>query len=56
LAIAADNAACATRALVIGRAALASSSDEPGVALAGLPIQTWIAAVIDVQTKKAEEK
>lgn len=44
-AIAADNAACATRALVMGRAALASSPAEPAVALAGLPIQTWMDVV-----------
>lgn len=42
LAIAADNAGCATRALIMGRAALASSPEEPASALAGLPIQTWI--------------
>jgi AcrR family transcriptional regulator len=42
LAIAADNAACATRALIIGRAALASSPGEHGVALAGMAVQNWI--------------
>jgi AcrR family transcriptional regulator len=38
LAIAADNAGCATRAIVMGRAALGETSVE----LAGLPIQSWI--------------
>lgn len=38
LAIAADNAGCATRALVVGRAVLG----ETAVALAGLPMQSWI--------------
>ncbi|ABM11733.1 TetR/AcrR family transcriptional regulator [Mycolicibacterium vanbaalenii PYR-1] len=47
LAIAADNAACATRALIMGRAALASSPGEPGIALAGLPIQTWFDVIAD---------
>lgn len=45
LAIAADNAACATRALVTGRAALAGSPGEPAVALAGLSIEMWLEAV-----------
>ncbi len=56
LAMAADNAACATRALIMGRAALAGASGELGVALAGLPIQTWIASVLDVRTGKATEE
>ncbi len=51
LAIAADNAACATRALVMGRAALARSTVEPGVALAGLPVQSWI-DVVEAHTTK----
>jgi len=53
LAIAADNAACATRALVMGRAALAQSPGEPGVALAGLPIQTWMGVVAE-KTSRAK--
>lgn len=52
MAIAADNAACATRALVMGRAALANSPEEPVTALAGLPIQAWM-EVIEAQTSKA---
>lgn len=51
LAIAADNAACATRALIIGRAALASSPGEHGVALAGMPVQSWI----DLMNEQAEK-
>ena len=51
LAIAADNAACATRALIMGRAALASSPGEPGIALAGLPIQTWFDVITDTHKK-----
>lgn len=51
LAIAADNAACATRALIMGRAALASSPGEPGIALAGLPIQTWFDVIADSSGK-----
>lgn len=47
LAIAADNAACATRALVMGRAALAKSPGEPAVALAALSIQTWMDVVAE---------
>ena len=42
LAIAADDAACATRALILGRAALTGVPGESAVALAGLPVQTWI--------------
>ncbi len=53
LAIAADNAACATRALIMGRAALATSPGEPGVALAGLPIQAWVDIVA---SEKAAEQ
>jgi len=51
-AIAADNAACATRALIMGRAALGSSPGEPGVALAGLAVQTWI-DLMDKEKEKA---
>lgn len=54
LAMAADNAACATRALVMGRAALASSPGEPGVVLAGVPVQTWI-DVVAAEASKATE-
>lgn len=52
LAIAADNAACATRALIMGRAALANSPGEPGIALAGLPIQTWFDVIADSSGKE----
>lgn len=45
LAIAADNAACATRALIVGRSALTTAPGEPGIALAGQPLQTWIETV-----------
>lgn len=54
LAIAADNAACATRALVIGRAALASSPGEDGVGLAGLSIQRWIDLMHNDQEKSGD--
>lgn len=54
LAMAADNAACATRALVMGRAALANSPGEPGVVLAGVPVQTWI-DVVETHTGEAAE-
>lgn len=49
-ALAADYAACATRALIMGRAAL-SSAAEP-VALAGLTIGMWVDAVAN-RTKEA---
>lgn len=49
LAIAADDAACATRALVMGRAALAGAPGESAVALAGLPVQTWIDMVSETE-------
>lgn len=49
LAIAADDAACATRALIMGRAALAGVPGESAVALAGLPVQTWIDMVSDTE-------
>ncbi len=54
LAIAADNAACATRALIMGRAALASSPGEHGVALAGMPVQRWI-DLMDAEQQKASD-
>jgi AcrR family transcriptional regulator len=55
LAIAADNAACATRALIIGRAALASSPGEHGVALAGMAVQNWIDLIGTEEGKVSDE-
>jgi len=49
LAIAADDAACATRALIMGRAALTGVPGESAVELAGLPVQTWIEMVSDTE-------
>ena len=45
LVIAADNAGCATRALVMGRAVLGDTA----VALAGLPMQSWIDIAIEMK-------
>lgn len=56
MAMAADNAACATRALIIGRAALAGAPGEHGIALGGLPIQGWIEYVLEARTDKTTDR
>lgn len=55
LAIAADNAACATRALIMGRAALATSPGEPGIALAGQPVQAWVETMAEQMYKEQHQ-